>query len=399
MTAAAKNFTCEQIARAALGEPTKRVGAELLWHCPRHEDRHESLAINPRKNVFLCAPCHASGTPWGLAAYLAGLDIDDKAGVTRWLKECGLLNARKGSKRQPVATYVYTDADGNPVARKLRFEPKSFSWQHWEGGEWVNGLGSVKPPLYRLPEIVANADIIICEGEKDADTAAQQLGMCGTTGGSAADPWLDEYTGALTGKDCVVIPDADAPGRKKARIIARALSGRARSVRLLEMPGAKDLTEWVERGGTRDALIELVRNMPEWKPEVVDGAQLLDRVVAYIRRYVALSDSQARIGALFVVHTHAFEAADSTPYLAITSAEKQSGKSRLLEVLELVVANPWFAGRVTAAVLTRKIDAEQPTLLLDESDAAFGGEQEYAETLRGVLNTGYRRRPCHPNSS
>jgi hypothetical protein len=30
-------------------------------------------------------------------------------------------------------------------------------------------------------------------------------------------------------------------------------------------------------------------------------------------------------------------------------------------------------------------------LLLDESDAAFNGEKEYAEALRGILNTGYRR--------
>jgi hypothetical protein len=43
------------------------------------------------------------------------------------------------------------------------------------------------------------------------------------------------------------------------------------------------------------------------------------------------------------------------------------------------------------AVLTRKIDAEEPTLLLDESDAALQGEKEYAEVLRGILNTGYRR--------
>jgi hypothetical protein len=76
--------------------------------------------------------------------------------------------------------------------------------------------------------------------------------------------------------------------------------------------------------------------------------------------------------------------------LAITSAEKECGKTRLLEVFETLVANPWFTGRVTAAVLTRKIDAEQPTLLLDESDAAFGSDKEYAEALRGVLNTGHR---------
>jgi hypothetical protein len=91
------------------------------------------------------------------------------------------------------------------------------------------------------------------------------------------------------------------------------------------------------------------------------------------------------------MHTHAIDAADATPYQQINSAEKESGKTQLLETLELVVARPWLTGRVTSAVLARKVDAERPTLLLDESDAAFKGEKEYAETLRGILNTGYRR--------
>ena len=39
----------------------------------------------------------------------------------------------------------------------------------------------------------------------------------------------------------------------------------------------------------------------------------------------------------------------------------------------------------------RKINAEAPTLLLDESDAAFAGDRDYAEALRGVLNCGHSR--------
>jgi len=35
------------------------------------------------------------------------------------------------------------------------------------------------------------------------------------------------------------------------------------------------------------------------------------------------------------------------------------------------------------------VDQIRPTLLLDESDAAFGGEKEYAEALRGILNSGF----------
>jgi hypothetical protein len=109
-----------------------------------------------------------------------------------------------------------------------------------------------------------------------------------------------------------------------------------------------------------------------------------------VRRYIALAPAEADVIALWIVHTHAFQAAQLTPYLAITSAEKQCGKSRLLEFLELLVANPWQTGSVSAAVLYRTIDELHPTLLLDESDATFNGNREFGEALRGVLNSGHR---------
>jgi hypothetical protein len=119
--------------------------------------------------------------------------------------------------------------------------------------------------------------------------------------------------------------------------------------------------------------------------------ECLDELAGFVRRFVVMSPAQADAIALWITHTHCFDAAEQTPYLAISSAEKRSGKTRLLEVLELLVARPWLTGRVTAAVLARKVDAERPTLLLDESDAAFKGEKEYAEAPRGLLKTGHRR--------
>ena len=112
---------------------------------------------------------------------------------------------------------------------------------------------------------------------------------------------------------------------------------------------------------------------------------------AFIRGYVVLDDAQADAVTLWTAHTHTFDAAESTPYLSINSPEKRSGKTRLLEALDCLVRRPWLTGRVTAAALYRRIDAEQPTLLLDESDSAFKAGEEYAEGLRGVLNTGHRR--------
>ena len=123
----------------------------------------------------------------------------------------------------------------------------------------------------------------------------------------------------------------------------------------------------------------------------VELGALLDEVEAFVRRFVVLSDHQAVVVALWIAHTHALDAFDCTPYEQVTSATKRAGKTRLLEVQEPLVARPWLTGRTSAAALVRKVDKESPTLLLDESDAAFGGEREYAETLRGVLNTGYQR--------
>jgi hypothetical protein len=120
-----------------------------------------------------------------------------------------------------------------------------------------------------------------------------------------------------------------------------------------------------------------------------ETVQLLDDVQAFIRRYVVLTADQGLAVTLWTVHTHAVEVLGITPYLSITSAEKQSGKTHLLEVLELLVANPWLTGSVSAATLARKVQ-QRPTLLLDESDAAFKGDSEYAETLRGVLNSGFK---------
>jgi hypothetical protein len=122
------------------------------------------------------------------------------------------------------------------------------------------------------------------------------------------------------------------------------------------------------------------------------GGVILDDVVRFIRRFVVLSETQADAVALWVAHTHAIDAADTTPYLTITSPEKRCGKSRLLlDVFPPLIRNPLPSASISDAALFRAIENNKPTFLLDEVDAVFGSKAREREELRGLLNAGYRR--------
>jgi len=163
----------------------------------------------------------------------------------------------------------------------------------------------------------------------------------------------------------------------------------------------EDIRELALKSSTpRDVLIVAEKKLAEFREALRSTettvssdspGEILSRLVTMLQRFVAMSPSQADIVSLWIFHTHALESANVTGYLSITSAEKRCGKTRLLEILELLVVQPWFTGRATAAVLVRKIDEVRPTLLLDESDTALRDDSEYADTLRGVLNLGYKR--------
>lgn len=119
---------------------------------------------------------------------------------------------------------------------------------------------------------------------------------------------------------------------------------------------------------------------------------LLESICSFVCRFVVLPDGASEVAtALFVLHTWAFAAAHATPYLLVISPEKGAGKSRLLEVLGLLVRRPWRTASTTEAALFRKIEQDEPTLLLDEIDAVFASNTDRTEPLRAVLNAGNRR--------
>jgi putative DNA primase/helicase len=139
-----------------------------------------------------------------------------------------------------------------------------------------------------------------------------------------------------------------------------------------------------EKAGQGRAL-EL-REYEPW-PIQVEGSTLLDEIVDAIRSYVILSENEARAVALWVLLCHAFDAFNISPKLAITSPEKQCGKTTLLDVLGCLVPRPLLTANTSASPIFRAIELSRPTLLIDEADTFLKKSDE----LRGILNSGHRK--------
>jgi hypothetical protein len=123
----------------------------------------------------------------------------------------------------------------------------------------------------------------------------------------------------------------------------------------------------------------------------VSPSDLLKEIEQYIRRYVVLPPTAYLPMALWVIATHTVEKFDCFPYIAVVSAAKRSGKTRLAEVLETLVRQPWRGTAPSPAVLYRMLES-MPTLLLDETEPLNGkNKSETTQILLAILNAGYRK--------
>jgi hypothetical protein len=118
---------------------------------------------------------------------------------------------------------------------------------------------------------------------------------------------------------------------------------------------------------------------------ILNNGTIIDRIASFIERFVFLPrQSIYRLLATWVLATYVYKQFEFIGYIFSYSSEPQSGKSRLLEVLDLLVFNSsGILVSPTEAVLFRT--ADNATQLLDEVDAWTN-----RDVLRSVLNAGFR---------
>lgn len=112
-------------------------------------------------------------------------------------------------------------------------------------------------------------------------------------------------------------------------------------------------------------------------------------IEAYISRFVTFPDSTYLLPlALWTIGTYIHTEFDAFPYLVVTSETKRAGKTRLGEILSFICSKSRMFGAMTAAGIFHTIQAEHPTMFLDEAEDMSA---DRAGALRSVLNMGYRR--------
>ncbi len=125
--------------------------------------------------------------------------------------------------------------------------------------------------------------------------------------------------------------------------------------------------------------------------EPVDGAALLDEMVATFNQYIVSSEHSPEALALWCLHAHAHDAADVSPILAVVSPEKRCGKTTLIKVVSGLVPRPMHAVNMTTSVMFRVVEDYKPTVLVDEGDSFLKDNDD----LRGIINGGYDRHSAY----
>jgi len=240
---------------------------EYKARCPFHDDKNASFFINNETGQYYCHGCGKKGDVLHFYAKINGLDT--KRDFHKILK--GISNdfgiPWQEQKFHIEKTYDYTDEQGNLLFQVVRMEPKDFRQRRPgnNGKPWIWDLKGIKPVLYNLPKLTLINEIIICEGEKDADNLTE-LGFIATTCPMGAKKWKPEYNEALKGKDIVLMPDNDLEGKEHMAQVGASLVGIAKSLKWLDLP---DLPS---KGDISDFIVKLGEDAGERLSILIDGA-------------------------------------------------------------------------------------------------------------------------------
>lgn len=232
----------------------------------QHKPDHWCVTVNVAKEIWHCNDCGLGGT---IVDWLA---VEQGKSASQIFKEMAAKCQDAPPDEEPsnpkvVATYDYTDGNGELLYQVVRLEPKSFRQRQPEAnGGWRWTMDGATRVPYRLPEVLTAETVYIVEGEKDAESL-RKLGLVATCNVGGAGKWLDAYSEFLRGRHAIVIPDNDTPGKNHAAKVLESLSGKVLSAKLVSVPDPnKDASDYIatfqDNETAKASLLTLVSRAP-----------------------------------------------------------------------------------------------------------------------------------------
>lgn len=316
---------------------TNKATGECKGICPFHDDHKPSFCCNVGSGLYFCHACGAKGN---IETFKAKLGIGSEP-----------------SFGKEVAHYNYCDEEGKILFQKRRYNPKSFMQFRWEDGCWKPGLNEIRTVPYRLNEILNEPEVFIVEGEKDADNL-WNLHIPASTSPNGAGGWPNYFSDYFKSKRVTIIPDQDAAGRKYAEMVTRSLWDKAESIRILDLPQGKDVTEWLELGGKPETLLELIEKTPSLTapPALVDSSPNISASPNRLKlKTIKELLAQPKLEVNWIV-----EELLTAGGVSLLAAKPKTGKSTLARQLALCVARGIdFLGRPTTPGLVIYLALEE----------------------------------------
>lgn len=236
--------------------------------CPAHDDTNPSLSVHEGDDGRVLLHCFAGCTYEHILAAIGkhseelrpqGNGHPPRNGAARKSNTYPTAQAAAAAcagamNHEVIETWDYHDSMGAHAMSVVRLEPqgggpKTFRPISRREGGWRVGDPPGKLPLYQLPDLAAAELVFVAEGEKCVDRL-RDLGLVATTSAHGAKGARKSDWQPLAGKDVVILPDHDEPGRGFADDVANALLGleTPSHVCVVELPGlaeGEDIFDWI----------------------------------------------------------------------------------------------------------------------------------------------------------
>ena len=242
--------------------------------CPFHADEHPSGGVFQGKDGkwrFKCQGCGAKGDVFDIRAMRTGKSLNEI------LRENAQDKPQMENAHRPApqaekmmftsieACYAYLASKYGGKLESLHEYPDGFSMVRWrvspdkkemrpliqKNGGFVMTFPDGERPLYRRDNLADAKTILITEGEGKSDLLAEYGFPSTTSSGGFAQASYTDWT-PLLGRQVIIWPDADTPGKQYCDDVRKILEGLGCQVKIidtsrLDLQSGEDAADFIQQ--------------------------------------------------------------------------------------------------------------------------------------------------------